>query len=53
MHEGIGDAVNEARRVAAKMIHGAGATADEVGKAFEGLGKELDKFGNMVAGLKK
>jgi hypothetical protein len=53
MHEGVADSVNEARRVAAKMVYGSGAAADEVGKAFEGLGKELDKFGSAVAGLKK
>jgi hypothetical protein len=53
MHEGVADTVNEARRVAAKMVFGAGAAADEVGKAFEGMGKELDKFGGAVAGLKK
>jgi len=53
MHEGVADTVNEARRVAAKMVYGTGAAADEVGKAFDGLGKELDKFGNSVAGLKK
>jgi len=53
MHEGVADTVNEARRVAAKMVYGTGAAADEVGKAFEGLGKELDKFGSAVAGLKK
>lgn len=53
MHEGVADTVNEARRVATKMVFGAGAAADEVGKAFEGMGKELDKFGGAVAGLKK
>jgi phage gp36-like protein len=53
MHEGVADSVNEARRVAAKMVYGTGAAADEVGKAFDGLGKELDKFGSAVAGLKK
>ncbi|MGE5255752.1 MAG: hypothetical protein ACM3KE_03720 [Hyphomicrobiales bacterium] len=53
MHEGVSDSVNEARRVAAKMVYGAGATADEVGKAFDGLGKELDKFRSSVAALKK
>jgi hypothetical protein len=53
MHEGVADTVNEARRVAAKMVYSTGAAADEVGKAFDGLGKELDKFGNSVAGLKK
>ena len=53
MHEGAADVVNEARRVAAKMVYGSGAAADEVGKSFEGLSKELDKFGSSVAGLKK
>jgi len=53
MHEGVADTVNEARRVAAKMVYGTGASADEVGKAFDGLGKELDKFGSMVGALKK
>jgi hypothetical protein len=53
MHEGVADTVNEARRVAAKMVYGAGASADEVGNAFDGLGKELDKFGGAVAQLKK
>ena len=53
MHEGVGDSVNEARRVAAKMVYGSGAAVDEVGKAFDGLGKELDKFGSAVAGVKK
>jgi hypothetical protein len=53
MHAGVADAVNEAHSVAAKMVFGAGAEADEVGKAFEGLGKEMDKFGGTVSGLKK
>jgi hypothetical protein len=53
MHEGVADAVNDTRLVAAKMVYGAGATADEVGKAFDGLGKELDKFSSSVAALKK
>jgi hypothetical protein len=35
------------------MVYGPAAAAEEVGKAFEGLGKELDKFGNAVTGLKK
>jgi len=53
MHEGVSDVVNEARLVSAKMVYGSGAAADEVGRAFEGLGKELDKFGSTVGTLKK
>jgi hypothetical protein len=43
MHKGTQDVVNEARRVAGKMVAGAGASAEDIGKAFDNLGKELDR----------
>jgi len=43
MHKGAQDIVNEARRVAGKMVAGAGASAEDIGKAFDNLGKELDR----------
>jgi hypothetical protein len=43
------DVVHGTRKVGAKLIDGAGWTADEVGKAFAKLGQEIDRLGADVA----
>jgi hypothetical protein len=43
--------INDARHIAGKLIKGFDWAADEVGKAIEYLGREIDKLGKTVAGL--
>jgi len=53
MNEGADDVTKEARRIGAKLLEGSTVAATEAGKAFDGLGKELDAFKNKVAEIKK
>ena len=42
--------MDDARHIAGKLIKGVGWAADEVAKAIEYLGREIDKLGKAVAG---
>lgn len=44
-----GDVVRGTRKVSAKLVDGAGWTAGEVGKAFDALGREIDRLGADIA----
>ncbi len=50
LEAGMIKVMDDARRIAGKLIDGVGWTADEVGEAIEYLGKEIDKFGKAAAG---
>jgi hypothetical protein len=43
--------IDDARHITRKLIEGSGWDADEVGKAIEYPGREIDQSGNAVAGL--
>jgi hypothetical protein len=43
------DVVRGTREVSAKLVRGAGWTTDEVGKAFDSLGREIDRLSADVA----
>ena len=51
LEAGMIKAMDDARHIAGKLIEGAGWAADEVAKAIEYLGREIDKLGKAVAGL--
>jgi hypothetical protein len=40
------EAVNQSRQVSGKLIHGAGYATDEVGRAFENIGKHVEAAGD-------
>jgi len=44
VEHGTSDVLRGTREVSAKLVRGAGWTADEVGKAFDGLGREIDRL---------
>ncbi len=43
------DVVYGTRDVGSKLVGGAGWTAEEVGKAFASLGREIDRLGGDIA----
>jgi len=49
VERGTTDVVRATRTVSAKLVRGAGWTADEVTKAFNGLRREIDRLGADVA----
>ena len=48
VERGTADVIRAARLVSGKLIEGTGWATDEVGKAFSGLGRELDRLGADV-----
>jgi hypothetical protein len=50
LEAGMIKVMDDARHIAGKLIEGAGWAADEVDKAIEYLGREIDKLGKTVAG---
>jgi hypothetical protein len=49
LNEAGREVVRESRVVSGKLIRGTGYAADEVGKTFEGLGKQVESVGDRVA----
>lgn len=45
MNTAAAEAINESRMVSAKLVEGSGYAVDDVGRVFEGLGKQVEAFG--------
>ena len=53
IESGTRTAIRDGRLVAGKLIEGTGWVPEEVGKGFEAVGREVEKFGKRVAVAKR
>jgi hypothetical protein len=51
LEAGVVKVLDDSRHIAGKLIEGADWAKDEIGEGIEYLGREIEKFGKVVAGL--